>query len=259
MEVEIYLENGDIAKKKVSIGCAIEYGRNKDDIIERYSFNKVNSKEKFISDKSLEDILKTNYFKYGIIPRDLFIDLNDDQKSLFYILTKIDKNLLGNLNIINTPNDLINQINNLIDYCHTYLDLIHKNYEILSALENLLCNKIDNYRNQFNNIGSYTYFDKVLYFNRIRNFINEIKHEKFMDFQYFYTNLLKFKYFTLIKEENIMMIQEQFLVFNDLYNTCHQSIEFLDENNEKKNYEIKNGSIKIDEIINLLQSYVELF
>lgn len=260
MEVEIYGENENIEKKRVSIGDAIEYGRNTSDIIERYSYckNKKN-KENFINDTSIEDILKTNYFNYGIIPRELFLDLSENQNKSFYILQKVDKDLLNNLSSINLPLHLIGKINNYIDSCHTYLDLIHKHYETLSAFDNILNSKLDTYRNQLNNINSIVYFDKVLYYNRIRNFINEIKHEKIMDFQYFYTNLLKYKYFSILEEKNVLIIHEQFLVFEDLYKTCHQSIQFLDENSEKKYYQIKNGAIKIDEIIEMLNKYIDLF
>lgn len=260
MEVEIYLEHGNIDKKKVCLGGAINYGQNRDDIIKRYSYCESNkNKEKYISDKSIEDILKTSYFKFGIIPRELFLDLDNDQDKSFYILQKVDKNLLNDLNGISMPFEILSQLNNYIDSCHTYLDLIHKNYEILSDLDNILMNKLYNYRNQFNNVNSIEYFDKVLYFNRIRNFINEIKHEKIMDFQYFYTNLLKYKYFSLLEEENVISINKQVNGFDELYNLCHQSIRFIDENNEKKYYEVKNGSIKIHEIIEILKKYIDLF
>lgn len=260
MEVNVYVENGVIETKNVSIGSAIKYGRNTDDIIERYKYDKSKkTNQQYISDKSIEDILKTNYFKYGIIPRSLFLDLNTNQEKLFYILEKVDASLLNNLSCINMPEKLLCKINNFIDSCHTYLDIIHKNYKLLSDFDNLLCQKIDKYRNQLTHLNSITYFDKVLYFNRIRNFINELKHEKMMDFQYFLTNLLKFKYFTLLNEEDVINIHEQYVILENIYNTCHENIEFLDENNELNNYKIKNGSIKIDEIIIMLKKYIDLF
>ena len=80
-----------------------------------------------------------------------------------------------------------------------------------------------------------------------------------MDFQYFYTNLLKYKYFSLLEEENVISINKQVNGFDELYNLCHQSIRFIDENNEKKYYEVKNGSIKIHEIIEILKKYIDLF
>ena len=80
-----------------------------------------------------------------------------------------------------------------------------------------------------------------------------------MDFQYCYSNLLKFKYFTLIEQKNIITLHEQFIVFDDLIKTCQEPIQFLDENSDKKFYEIKNGSIKIDEIKLLLEKYIDNF
>lgn len=260
MEAEIYVDNGIIQKKTVSIGSAIKYGRNSEDIMERYSYAKnTKNKDTFINDKLIEDFLKTTYFKFGIIPKELFIDLDENQNDLFYLLTKIDKNMCSKLESINLPNVIIDKINSYIDTCHTYSDLLFKNYDILTSLENSLVNKLDMYRNKFTNINSRIYFDKLLYFNRIRNFINEIKHERIMDFEYFYSNLLKFKYFTLLEEENVLTIHQQYLVFESIYNDCHQKLEFLDENNETKYFEIKNGSIKIDALIDMLKKYIDLF
>ena len=61
-----------------------------------------------------------------------------------------------------------------------------------------------------------------MFFNRIKIFINELKHEKIIDFQYCYSNLLKFKYFTLIVQKDVITIHEQLLVFDDLLKNCQE-------------------------------------
>ena len=252
METEIYLNNGTTKENKIlCLGSALKYSRK--DTPESLE------KMEFINDTFIEETLKSTYFNYGIIPRELFVNLNSDENEPFYLMTIVDAGLYQKVKAINLPSKIVEKINMFIDTCHTYLDILFKNYESLSLLEINMVNKLDVYRNKFLNKNSYTYIEKVLFFNRIRNFINEIKHEKIMDFQYLYSNLLKFKYYTLLEEKNVLIIDEQMLIFDTLYNQCHESIEFLDENNEKKYYDIKSGSIKIDEIKLLLQKYIDSF
>ena len=260
MEIEIYTDDGENRETKIlCLGTALKYSKNIDDIIENYN-NKFefNNDSAFINDKSLEDVLNSHYFNFGIIPILLLSDEISTEKD-YVLSTKIDKQLLPQLSSINLPNILITKINEYIDICHTYLDIIFKNYEDLSKLENKLVNKLDAYRNKYLNRNSTTFIIKVLFFNRIKIFINELKHEKIMDFQYCYSNLLKFKYFTLIEQKNIITLHEQFIVFDDLIKTCQEPIQFLDENSDKNFYEIKNGSIKIDEIKLLLEKYIDNF
>ncbi len=260
METYIYINDGkNIETKLLNLGSALKYAKKQDDLIEQYDSNFESTNIDFINDKSIEEILKSNYFNYGIVPRELIIDLIPEQTQPFYLMTKIDPSLCPKLKTINLPETIIDKINVYIDTCHTYLDILFKNYQFLSSLEVKLSSKLDVYRNKYLNKNSYTYIEKLLFFNRIRNFINELKHEKIIDFQYFYSNLLIYKYYTLINEKDVLVLHEQLLVFDKVYQTCHESIEFLDENNEKKFYEIKDGSIKIDEIKMLLEKYIDSF
>lgn len=260
MEIEIYTNNGENTETKIlCLGSALKYSKNVEDIIENYNI-RCDSKHDcaFINDKSIEEILNSHYFNFGVIPNTLITDMLPNQQK-YVLSTKLDKTLLPQLSSINLPNMLIEKINHYIDICHTYLDILFKNYEGLSRLENKLVNKLDAYRNKYLNRNSTTFIIKVLFFNRIKIFINELKHEKILDFQYCYSNLLKFKYFTLIDQKNIITLHEQFIVFDDLIKTCQEPIQFLDENSDKQYYEIKNGSIKIDEIKILLEKYIDNF
>ena len=259
METEIYTNNGENKEIiQLCVGSSLKYNKNVDNIIENYHTKVLADNDSaYINDKSLEEVLNSYYFNFGIIPKIL---LKDNSIEKDYVLsTKIEKQLLPQLSSINLPNILIAKINNYIDICHTYLDIIFKNYEDLSRLENNLINKLDVYRNKYLNRNSTTYIIKVMFFNRIKIFINELKHEKIIDFQYCYSNLLKFKYFTLIVQKDVITIHEQLLVFDDLLKNCQEPIEFLDEHSEKKFYEIRNGSIKIDEIKMLLEKYIDDF
>ena len=260
MEIEIYTNDGENTETKIlCLGSALKYSKNVEDIIENYNIKcDSNNDSAFINDTSLEEVLNSHYFNFGIIPNTLIIYTLPNQQK-YVLSTKLDKTLLPQLSSINLPNMLIEKINHYIDICHTYLDILFKNYEDLSKLEVKLVNKLDICRNKYLNRNSITYIEKVLFFNRIKNFINELKHEKIMDFQYCYSNLLKFKYFTLIEQKDIIIMHEQFIVFDDLIKTCQESISFLDENNNKQYYEIKNGSIKIDEIKILLEKYIDNF
>lgn len=260
METDIYVNDGkNIETKILQLGSALKYAKNQDELIKQYDLNFDSSNIDYINDKSIEEILMSHYFNYGIIPRNLIIDLLPEQTQPFYIMTKVEPNLCPLLKTINLPNTILNKINTYIDTCHTYLDILFKNYQFLSSLEVKLATKIDLYRNTYLNKNSYIYIEKVLFYNRLTNFITQLKHEKIMDFQYFYSNLLKYKYYTLINEKDILILHDKFVVFDKIYQQCHESIEFLDENNEKKHYEIKNGSIKIDEIKTLLEKYIDDF
>lgn len=260
MEIEIYTNGGENTETKIlCLGSALKYSKNVEDIIENYNIKCDSTNDSaFINDTSLEEVLNSHYFNFGIIPNTLITDTLSNQQK-YVLSTKLDKALLPQLSSINLPNMLIEKINKYIDICHTYLDIIFKNYEELSRLENKLVNKLDAYRNKYLNRNSTTFIIKVLFFNRIKIFINELKHEKILDFQYCYSNLLKFKYFTLIEQKNIITLHEQFIVFDDLIKTCQEPIQFLDENSDKQYYEIKNGSIKIDEIKILLEKYIDNF
>ena len=110
---------------------SLKYNKNVDNIIENYHTKVLADNDSaYINDKSLEEVLNSYYFNFGIIPKIL---LKDNSIEKDYVLsTKIEKQLLPQLSSINLPNILIAKINNYIDICHTYKDIIFKNYEDLS-------------------------------------------------------------------------------------------------------------------------------
>ena len=239
MIVEVYKINNSIEKINIDFEKLLLLNKNNN------LTNFIDYEEK-IDDNLLLNNLKIKYFKYGIINSEFII--NKDSNNYFY-RTTINKEKKNNLeNKFICYNNLIKLVNNYLDISNNFLNLISK----YNVKLNHLNNKIIEYQNnlRLNNSKIYIFIFKKV--NQIIEIINTINFLLYNDFNYFYLQCLKFKYYTLIDEENVEIIFDNYINLQN-YKKLLKLNFLITYNNVKYEFKIEKGIFNIDMLINLIE------
>ena len=207
------------------------------------------------SDKVLIKILTLNYYKFGVYCSNLIIsnDLLKNSNNFFYKDLDVI-NDIGPIKLIN-PKEFLNEINSNIFKINDLLTFIENKQEEILKYDNKIFKILSSLRKR----DYFGYLRHLIDLNNIRIMINRIFFEYYQDLIYLCNGFNQIKYDYFITENNIKLLTINYYTLKEKANKIlsEELLLLFNNNSEKINIKEKDGSIKYDEFINIIEKFIE--